>query len=57
MMWGATRMLDKWKGPGRTASPTKVTGRVEPFPTMMEEGREGWGGEVEDIIPASVVVW
>jgi hypothetical protein len=43
-MWGATRTLDKRKGPGRTASPTEVTGRAEPFPTTMEEGRDGWGG-------------
>jgi hypothetical protein len=40
---GATRTLDKRKGPGRTASPTEVTGRAESFPTTMEEGREGWG--------------
>jgi hypothetical protein len=33
--------LDKRKGPRRTASPTEVTGRAEPFPTTMEEGREG----------------
>ena len=43
-MWGATRTLDKRKGPGRTASPTEVTGRAEPFPTTIEDGREGWGG-------------
>jgi hypothetical protein len=42
-MWGATRTLDKRKGPGRTASPTEVTGRAEPFPTTIEDGREGWG--------------
>jgi hypothetical protein len=42
-MWGATRTLDKRKGPGRTASPTEVTGRAEPFPTTMEDRREGWG--------------
>jgi hypothetical protein len=36
--------LVKRKGPGRTASPTEVTGRADPFPTMMEEGREGWAG-------------
>jgi hypothetical protein len=43
MVLGATRTLVKRKGPGRTAAPTEVTGRAEPFPTMMEEGREGWG--------------
>jgi hypothetical protein len=55
MMWGATRTLVKRKGPGRTASPTEVTGRADPFPTTMEEGRGG--GEVEGRIPASGVVW
>jgi hypothetical protein len=35
--------LVKRKGPGRTASSTEVTGRVDPFPTTMEERREGWG--------------
>jgi hypothetical protein len=55
-MLGATRTLVKRKGPGRTAAPTEVTGRAEPFPTTMEEGREGWGGEVEDHMPASGVV-
>jgi hypothetical protein len=42
-MWGATRTLDKRKGPVRTPSLTEVTGRAEPFPTTMEDGREGWG--------------
>jgi hypothetical protein len=31
----------KRKGPGRTVAPIEVTGRVEPFLTTMEEGREG----------------
>jgi hypothetical protein len=56
MMLVVTRTLVKRKGPGRTTTPTEVTGRAEPFPTTMEEGREGWG-EVEDRIPASGVVW
>jgi hypothetical protein len=43
--------LVKRKGPGRTVSPTEVTGRADPFLTTMEEGRGG--GEVEDRIPAS----
>jgi hypothetical protein len=46
MMLGATRTLVKRKGPGRTASPTKVMGRANPFPATMEERREGWGREV-----------
>jgi hypothetical protein len=56
MMLGATRTLVKRKGSGRTAAPTEVTGRADPFPTTMEEGREGWE-EVEDKIPTSGVVW
>jgi hypothetical protein len=31
-----------YNDPGRTEEPTKVTGRVEPFPTTIEEGWEGW---------------
>jgi hypothetical protein len=27
----------------QTASPTEVMGRAEPFPTTMEDRREGWG--------------
>jgi hypothetical protein len=49
MMLGATRTLVKRKGD------FEVMGRVDPFPTTMEEGRGG--GEVEDRIPASGVVW
>jgi hypothetical protein len=44
MILGATRTLVKRKGLGRTAIPTEVMGRAEPFPTTMEEGREGWEG-------------
>jgi hypothetical protein len=40
---GCDKMLVKRKGPGRTATPTEVTATTEPFPTMMEEGREVWG--------------
>jgi hypothetical protein len=39
MMLGATRMLLWYKGPGRTVSPIEVTGKVDPLPTMMEEGK------------------
>jgi hypothetical protein len=54
MMLGATRMLLRYKGPGRT---TKVTCKVDPLPTMMEEGKVGqwrWGKET---IPGSGLVW
>ena len=47
----------KRKKSGMTESPTEVTGRAEPLPTMMEEGHEGGGGWVEVRIPASGVVW
>jgi len=39
IMLGATRTLLRRKVPGRTASPVAVTGRVEPFPTTMDEGQ------------------
>jgi hypothetical protein len=45
------------KGPGRIASPNEVVGRTNPSPMMMEEGREGWGGRVEDKVLAYGVVW
>ena len=46
----------KRKVPGKTESPSEVTGRAEPSPPMMEEGQEG-GGWQEVRIPASGVVW
>jgi hypothetical protein len=42
MMLGATRMLFRYKGPGRI-TPTEVTGKVDPLLTMMEEGEVGGG--------------
>ena len=39
------------------AAPTDVTGRHEPFATMMDEGREEEGGRTEVSIPGSGVVW
>jgi hypothetical protein len=57
MILGATRILLTYKGPGRTVSPVEVTGRVDPLPTMIEEGKVvlwGWGKE---IIQGSGVVW
>jgi hypothetical protein len=35
----------------------EVTGRVESFPTPIEDRKEGWEGEVEDRRPVSGVVW
>jgi hypothetical protein len=54
-MLGATRTLVKRKGPGRTVSPTKVTGRADPFPTTMEEGRGGGGGRQNTCVRGGVV--
>jgi hypothetical protein len=34
-----------------------VTGRQDPSPTMMEEGQKECGGQTEESIPASGVVW
>jgi hypothetical protein len=44
------------KEPGEPAAPTDVTGRHEPFTTMMDEGREE-GGRTEVSIPGLAVVW
>jgi hypothetical protein len=41
MMLGTTRMLFRFKGPGRTVSPIEVTYRVDPLPTRMEKGEVG----------------
>jgi hypothetical protein len=45
------------KEPGGPAAPIDVTGRHEPFATMMDEGREEGGGRTEVSIPGSGVVW
>jgi hypothetical protein len=49
--------LLRCNGPGRTESPIKVTGRVESFLTMMEEGWEGCGGWELDNVSVVEVVW
>jgi hypothetical protein len=54
---GATRTSGMRKEPGGPAAPTDVTGRHEPFATMMDEGREEGGGRTEVSIPGSGVVW
>jgi len=48
-MSGAMRTLLRWKGPGRVEYPVPTTGRVAPFPTTIEEGKEEDGDAV--IIP------
>jgi hypothetical protein len=57
MMLGATKMLMRYRGPGRTVSPNEVTGRVDLLPTMMEDGKVrlwGWG---KAMTLGSGVVW
>jgi hypothetical protein len=48
-MSGAIRTLLRRKGPERVEYPVPTTGRVAPFPTTMEEGKEEDGDTV--IIP------
>ena len=57
MMLGATRMLLTYREPGRTVSPTEVTGRVDPLSTMMEEGKVVLWGCGKDTVPELGVVW
>ena len=33
-------MFLRWNGPGIIESPTEVTERVEPFPIVIEDGRD-----------------
>jgi hypothetical protein len=40
-------MLLRYKGPERNVSPNKVIGRVDPLLTLMEDGKLGHGGGVE----------
>jgi hypothetical protein len=43
---GNKDVVEVQKGLGRTVSPTEVIDRVDPLPTMMEEGKvglRGWG--------------
>jgi hypothetical protein len=53
----ATRTSGMRKELGVPAVPTDVTGRHEPFATMMDEGREEEGGRTEVSIPGSGVMW
>jgi hypothetical protein len=55
MMAGARRTSLRWNGPGMVEYPVPSTGRVAPFPTTMEEGKEEEGDEV--IIPGLEVMW
>jgi hypothetical protein len=42
---------------GRAESPTEVTGRADPLPTMMDEGSIMVGGRTDVKLTASEVVW
>jgi hypothetical protein len=42
---------------GRAESPTEVTRRADPLPTMMDEGSVKVGGRTEVKLLASEVVW
>jgi hypothetical protein len=53
----ATRTSGMRKEPGGPAASTDVTGRHEPFATMMDEGREEEGGRTDVSILGSGVVW
>jgi hypothetical protein len=44
----------KWSG--RIVSPTKVTGRTDPLPTMINEGIAGLGGRKREMLLVSSVV-
>jgi hypothetical protein len=57
MMLGTTRVWFRYKGPGRTVSPTEVTSKVDPSPTMMEKGKVGLWGWGKETIMGSGVVW
>jgi hypothetical protein len=46
----------RYNGPGSTESPTEVTGRMDPLPTMMEWGWKAKGGG-EEMLPKYGVVW
>jgi hypothetical protein len=43
-MSGANKILLRQNGSGKTESPTKVTGRVAPLPTTMDEGLSEFKG-------------
>jgi hypothetical protein len=57
MMLGTTRVWFRYKGPGRIVSPTEVTSRVDPSPTMMEKEKVGLWGWGKETIMGSGVVW
>jgi hypothetical protein len=47
----------KINGPGRTMSPTEVTGRMDLLPTTMDEGIVGLGGRKREMLSRSGAMW
>jgi hypothetical protein len=56
-MLGASKILLREKGPGRTESATEVIGREEPLPTTIEEGLDETKGRRVEILLTDGVVW
>jgi hypothetical protein len=56
-MSGASKILLRNNGSRRTESPTMVTGREEPLPTMIVEGFDEFKGQGVEILPTNGVVW
>jgi hypothetical protein len=46
----------KIKRYGRTVSPTKMTGRMDPLPTTIDEGIAKLGGRKREMLPGLHVV-
>jgi hypothetical protein len=53
---GETRTLLRRKG-DKAVAPVAVIGMKEPLPTTMDEGVGKQGTDVEERIPASLVMW
>jgi hypothetical protein len=56
-MSGASKILFRQNGPGRTESPTEVIGREEPLPTTIDEGLDESKGRRVEILPTDELVW
>jgi hypothetical protein len=56
-MSGASKILLRYNGPGRTESPTVMIGREEPLPTMIDEGLDEVKGRRVEILSTDGVVW
>jgi hypothetical protein len=54
---GETRTLLRCKDGDTDVAPVAVTGRKEPLPTTIEEGAGKQGGELEERVPTSEVIW